>query len=143
MLTGRRVRQLRHEVGLALLARIDPTFRDDFEHCEERDGVRVVEDLLRMAALDDDEVSSSSNHREMTHTVLQHVPFRSAQAEARCARSVELGRRHEQHSSGVVQILHVRDEFTDVRVFTICVRVALRHVSDAAWRSSVKVAPVK
>ncbi len=56
VLTGRRVRQLRHEVGLALLARIDPTFRDDFEHCEERDGFRVVEDLLRTAALDDDEV---------------------------------------------------------------------------------------
>jgi hypothetical protein len=56
LLTGRRVRQLRHEVGLALLARIDPALREGFENCDERDGFRAVEDILRTAMLDDEEV---------------------------------------------------------------------------------------
>ena len=56
VLTGRRVRQLRHEVGLALLGRIDPSLCDEFEHFDERDGCRVVNDVLRTALLDDEEV---------------------------------------------------------------------------------------
>lgn len=56
VLTGRRVRQLHHEVGLALLGRIDPSLVSEFEHCDERDGFRAVEDILRIAVLDDEEV---------------------------------------------------------------------------------------
>ena len=56
LFTGRRPRQLHHEVGLALLGRIDPSLVEEFEHRDERDGFRAVEDILRTAMLDDDEV---------------------------------------------------------------------------------------
>ena len=47
LLTGRRPAQLDREVGLALLSRRDPKFRDAFTGLEECDGDRAVIEVLR------------------------------------------------------------------------------------------------
>ena len=55
VLTGRRSRQLDQEIGLRILARLDPELGEDFEAFELRDGHRAVEEVLRMETYDDDD----------------------------------------------------------------------------------------
>ena len=57
LLTGLRARQFKHEIGFAIISRLDPSLRAivaDFEDC---DGFRAVEDVVRMdVAGTDDEI---------------------------------------------------------------------------------------
>ncbi len=57
LLTRRRSRQFDQEVGFAILSRDDPALRQAFEGSDERDGYRAVHEVLRIAALrNDDEI---------------------------------------------------------------------------------------
>ena len=55
VLTGRRPRHLHEEIGFGLLARLDPELRAAFEHSEDRDGYRAVEEVLNMGVFESDD----------------------------------------------------------------------------------------
>jgi len=55
VLTGRRSRQLDQEVGFAIILRLDPGLRTAFAAFDERDGHRVVLEVLRMAVFESDD----------------------------------------------------------------------------------------